>query len=352
MPRSTISCRVKPVSSENHDYAIEILVEHKNIRIPQKIRTLKKYISKHPKGWKKRLELAELLYESGEIQEAILAYKHVLGLNPSSIDIRVKLGKLLYFSNQVMEANRVLDSASKDCRNEATYQHIKGLIYLMSNKNEQAELCFQKATSESPQNPAHWLALGRVRIKLRHYTNALESFRTLLKIRPQDLTALSHIYDLYRALKKYSEADAVFCELKAIAPHDYLVLRREVSQRFQENLVHGAEGRKTKTIIAALRKLTPHSIDVTQLQSRYHSLRGESELCVQVWQEFTKTYPNKSRGWYHLAQLLLHLKDYPYAASTINRAYQLSPQNSDIREMAQQIAQSRSDGDGRPSPLS
>ena len=44
---------------------VQLFIAEKSARQQQKIITLNNYIEKYPQGWKKRLELADLLYEIG-----------------------------------------------------------------------------------------------------------------------------------------------------------------------------------------------------------------------------------------------------------------------------------------------
>jgi tetratricopeptide (TPR) repeat protein len=73
----------------------QLFVEHKSAREQQKIISLNKYVKKYPQGWKKRLELASLLYETGNWQQAIIEYNQVIGRQPELINVHLKLGKML-----------------------------------------------------------------------------------------------------------------------------------------------------------------------------------------------------------------------------------------------------------------
>ncbi|NER00646.1 MAG: hypothetical protein F6K30_28785, partial [Cyanothece sp. SIO2G6] len=70
----------------------------KPTRQGQKLKTLIQYVQRYPSGWKKRLELAELRYEMGHWEEAILDFRWVLIRQPNlseGLSIRLKLGKML-----------------------------------------------------------------------------------------------------------------------------------------------------------------------------------------------------------------------------------------------------------------
>lgn len=57
---------------------VHLVLKEKPTRLEQKFITLSKYVQNYPEGWKKRLELANLLYEMGNWQEAVAEYRQVI----------------------------------------------------------------------------------------------------------------------------------------------------------------------------------------------------------------------------------------------------------------------------------
>lgn len=72
-------------------------VDGKRVRAGQKIVTLRAYVRRHPTGWKKRLKLGDLLYETGAWIEAADCYRHVLSKRPSFTSVALKLDSILPF---------------------------------------------------------------------------------------------------------------------------------------------------------------------------------------------------------------------------------------------------------------
>lgn len=65
----------------------------------QRVETLRRYVERHPRGWKKRLELADLLFANGAWSEAAEAYRHVLRQRPWLDGIAVRLNESLIAMN-------------------------------------------------------------------------------------------------------------------------------------------------------------------------------------------------------------------------------------------------------------
>jgi cytochrome c-type biogenesis protein CcmH/NrfG len=71
------------------------VLESKPARQEQKLIALRKYVQKYPQGWKKRLELANLLYQMGNWQQAVAEYYQTIEQQPHLIDVQLQLGKIL-----------------------------------------------------------------------------------------------------------------------------------------------------------------------------------------------------------------------------------------------------------------
>jgi tetratricopeptide (TPR) repeat protein len=59
-----------------------LVLDEKSTRIDQKLKTLTQYVQQYPSGWKKRLELANLLSAMGCMEEAVEALRHGWQLLP------------------------------------------------------------------------------------------------------------------------------------------------------------------------------------------------------------------------------------------------------------------------------
>ena len=138
----------------------EIFVDKKPSRQRQKIETLRKYVERHASGWKKRLELADLLYETGAWEEAVDGYRHVLKRQPWLTAVSVRLGEILRLIATEEESIAVYELALPLARRGASRCHLKGLIASCHRNFALAVISFQEATVLEPDNTAHWHALA------------------------------------------------------------------------------------------------------------------------------------------------------------------------------------------------
>ena len=71
MSRKTFTRLVTLFQPSGREVNVNLVLGKKPVREEQKLKTLTKYVRQYPSGWKKRLELADLLYGMGKWQDAI-----------------------------------------------------------------------------------------------------------------------------------------------------------------------------------------------------------------------------------------------------------------------------------------
>ncbi|MBW4576203.1 MAG: tetratricopeptide repeat protein [Aphanothece sp. CMT-3BRIN-NPC111] len=307
-----------------------LVLDNKLTRENTKLKTLSKYVQQHPQGWKKRWELAELLYAMGRWEQAVEEYHQVLKQQPRWIEVRLRLGKILQLMAKEAEAIEVYESALLLSRNVATQHHITGLIESCRQNYQVAVSSFESATSLEPDNAAHWLALAQVHLNLEAPVAALDCLNTVLKLNPDDITALSQSYDPLLAVGQFQEAVRRAIKVLELVPDDFQALKRLADYRSRLGLVWGEEGKQTQQLIRAALQLACQAADAYESLAYYHIFRGEWAKGVAVLQEFTEEHPNNPGGWYHYARCLFHTGDAQAGAEAILRAYGLYPNDCEI----------------------
>ncbi|MEG4312672.1 MULTISPECIES: tetratricopeptide repeat protein [unclassified Microcoleus] len=330
MSRNTALRVVSLTQSSGVELNAYLVLDEKPARIDQKLKTLSEYVQQYPSGWKKRLELANLLYAMGRIEQAVEEYRQVIDRQQPLIGVRLQLGKLLQLMGREVEAVAVYESASANARNEATRQHISGSIALCRNDTQAAILAFESAATLEPDNAAHWLALGQVQRGRGDAVAALRAFDTVLSLQPDDVVALIDSYDASHAVGNVRQAQRRLSKVLEVAPGDFRALKRLADTRCRMRLVSGEEGKQTKKIISSLLQQAPDAADARELVAYYHLFRGESANGVAVLERFTEEHPNHPRGWYSYGRCLFHTGEYQRAAEAMLKAYRLYPQDCEI----------------------
>ena len=331
MSRNTTLRVVLIAHSSGVELNAYLVADSKPTRQEQKLKTLSEYVQQYPSGWKKRLELANLLYEMGHIEQAVEEYRQVIERQqPPSIGVQLQLGKLLQLMGREAEAVAVYESALANARNQATRQHISGSIALCRGDTQAAILAFESAASLEPDNAAHWLALGQVQMGRGDAVAALRAFDAVLSLHPDDIVALIDSYDASQAVGNVRQAQRRLSKVLELAPGDFRVLKRLADTRCRMRLVSGEEGKQTKQMIGSVLQLAPDAADARELLAYYHLFRGESANGLGVLERFTEEHPNHPRGWYSYGRCLFHTGEYQKAAEAMLKAYRLYPQDCEI----------------------
>ncbi|MEM7593010.1 MAG: CDC27 family protein [Cyanobacteria bacterium P01_A01_bin.83] len=324
MSRNTASCLVKLSESSGLDVSAYVVLKQQPSRQEQKIKTLNKYLQKYSSGWKKRLELANLLYETGQWSKAIAQYYRVIQGQPNLIEPRLQLGKILQLINKKEEASLIYGEALKLAKKEATKKHLIGLIESCKNNVKEAIAAFKSATILEPKAIVHWIALGQIQMQSEYLNDALFSFGTILALDATNFMGLIYGYDLSLALGHIKTAEKFLNEAAEIAPQDVQTLKRLIANRYRQKLVLGTEGKQTKKLINLLQKKAPKTPEINHLVAKFYILRGEHTKGINISKQLVTENPDNVYAWYYYSQCLFKLEKYEPAAAAIEKAYKLS----------------------------
>ena len=302
---------------------VHLFLEEKPARQEQKLNTLSKYVQKYPQGWKKRLELANLLYQMGNWHQAVAEYHQVIERQPKLMGVRLQLGKILQIMKREKEAIEVYEKALFCSENEATQHHINGLIAVCRGESDKAIIAFNLATHLEPEKVVHRLALAQVHQQIENPLGVLNALEQVLSINPDDIVALIYSHDALLAVGDISAAREQLNRIIALAGDDFRVLQRQIEQRCQMRLVSGTEGKVTKNMITSLLRQTPHGTEAHKSLAYYHILRGDWAQGVEVLAKFTAQHPHYPYGWYYYGRCLFDTGKYQKAAQMMTKAYQL-----------------------------
>lgn len=308
----------------------QLTLARKPTRQQQRLRKLIKYVQQHPSGWKKRLELAELLYSIGEWQKAIIEYDQILKQRPKLIGVKLQLGKILHLMGLTEQAIVTYEDALILCKNQGMNYHINGLIGSCKGHYNAALNSIESATTLNPDNSAHWLYLGLTYLLVEAPVDAVRAFEQVLKLRPDDVVALNYNHD---ALLASGNIQAAWKNLNIaldLAPDHIGVLERIINHRLRQRLIKAQEGQKTRQLIRKVMQLAPDSINIQALLVYYHIFRGESAKAIALLDNLIKDYLHNPLGWYYYARFMFHTGQFSEAITAILKAHKMYRQDWEI----------------------
>jgi RNA polymerase sigma-70 factor (ECF subfamily) len=118
--------RVKLRNGMEMEYYVPLKSMPKGVH--QKTRTLQKYVQKHPRSWRKRLELADFLYITGAWPDAVTYYRQVLKRQAGFFKVWLQVGNTFHLMGEEGEAIVAFKHALELTQNNASRRYVIGLI--------------------------------------------------------------------------------------------------------------------------------------------------------------------------------------------------------------------------------
>ena len=92
------------------------------------LESLERYVQRHPRGWKKRWELALRLREAGFPETAVLHFREAASRQSRRMEIWLDLGTTLLLLNRNQEAREAFEAALRRARDEVSRARLNQLI--------------------------------------------------------------------------------------------------------------------------------------------------------------------------------------------------------------------------------
>lgn len=282
-----------------------------------RVQTLQKYVKDHPGGWKKRMELAELLVSMGKWDQAAAEFRLALQKHPRSLDGWLLLGETLRDIGQEKEAVEILEAALPFARKQSTKLHLRGMIELCHHRWEPAITAFKKAASLEESNDAHFLRTAGVYRLADRPVEALEALENALNINPRNLLSLTQTVDCLVLTDRLKKAGHYVDRALEIYPDDILSLKQKVDQRCFQGLVRNEEGKTTRKMLRKMKKKAPHAAEVQESRAIYYFSRGEYGKGLDRLKCFALERGNHPYGWYYYGCWLYRTGSYQLAARAV-----------------------------------
>ena len=273
-----------PDGSEQH---VPLALDHKPTRQRQKLATLRTYVQRHPSGWRKQVQLADLLYTMGHWEEAIAAFHQVLHRQPLSLNVRLRLGQMLRLLRRENEAIEIYEDAFALTGRAATQHYVKGCIAVCNRHLDEAVQLHTIAADLAPDNTVYRRDLGLICLQADCPEEALQAFDRVLHGNPDDLMALTFSYAPLMAAGRAKEARWRTERAWQCDPGNVLALAQLIDSRCYMGHVWGDSGTQTKALIRRAVQLAREVPEVQAAQAHYHMARGEQSAGLALQQQDT-----------------------------------------------------------------
>lgn len=230
VPRAT--AWIVPLASESDPpHEVIIFLPLRAHRLETRLPSLLKYVSRHPGGWKKNLELAQILYALGNWPRAETEFRQVLKIHPRAYSAWILLGGMLMESGRMEEAAHLYTEAGSLTRRASSGEFFGGMIALCNQCSDKACAAFQKAIDMEPANLTFRHALGACLFQSKQFAACYGHFQDVLTSTPTDIVALAHCCELSLLLDRPLEAEQYIDLILQSNPHDAFALKRKSGLR-------------------------------------------------------------------------------------------------------------------------
>jgi RNA polymerase sigma factor (sigma-70 family) len=238
----------------------------------RRLRTLTGYIESHPSGWKRRLELARLEVQRGELPSALEEYRQVLEKQERHLAATLELIALLDALGRKAEAAALAASAQERATAPADRARlIAEEALLLDDPVRALEIL------ETTGGAGHRRRLARLQVALGQPAAATTTLAPLLRRLPADPEALLIRCDVHLALGRKTDAREDALRALAAAPSCAPALARLVVLDATAGAVAGERGRETAHRLQSLSILAPRAADTAYAHAVWWAEQGERE---------------------------------------------------------------------------
>lgn len=132
-----------------------------------------------------RLELARVLSQQKDFEQAIAEYEKVLAENPENAEARIGLSKVHFYKGDPKKALEVIKPLSVEQMNPEDRLHYADLLASQKQYAE-AEKLYLARLEQQPDDLLSRLKLADIQSWTKRYDAALQNFEAILKARPDD----------------------------------------------------------------------------------------------------------------------------------------------------------------------
>ncbi len=175
-------------------------------------------IEKAPENAEFYFQLGIILFNKGDKNGALNAFKGAVELNPEHLDARYNLGVCLYETGQMQEALNVMLAICEVSQPSSELLNAIGNIYSALDEHETALSYYKRAHKLDSSNVSALINIGHERYLLEDLYGAKEALAQAISLEKDNLKANYNYANVWFALKDYDRAEKYFRRAIEIDP--------------------------------------------------------------------------------------------------------------------------------------
>ncbi|MDD5276163.1 MAG: tetratricopeptide repeat protein [Methylovulum sp.] len=263
-----------------------------------------------------RLDLVNLLVQTGDVQQAERHLSALFKLNPNSKNGLEALFKIYLAQQQWAQAQQVAKQLENNFPDEATGYYLSGLAYQAEGKFDKSIPRFTLALQKQPQSVEPLNQLINSYLQLKQSDKALNKLNEIVKAQPSHFFAYNLMGGVYTHAKKLNDAAVAFQKAIAIKPEWTKPYRNlALIDRLQKKPAEAV-----KVLTTGIKNTKNSAELINDLAQIYHE-NGEHDKVIALYEEVYKQNPDSLSAINSLAS---YMTAYAKDSASLKRLAQLA----------------------------
>jgi tetratricopeptide (TPR) repeat protein len=284
-------------------------------------------LEKNPDSWMPNNNLGLVLFQKGQIEEAIAHYKKAIGINPNSFEAESNWGNALLRTGHVKEAITLYRKAIEINPNYADAHNNLGNALLHTGQVEEAIAHYKRAIQINPNSSETEYNWGNTLLRTDRVEEAIAHYRKAIKISPDYADAHNNLGNVLLQTGQTAEALTHFKRALEIEPKFAKADNNKGVALLQMHRLDEACKSFQKAI-----EINPDYAEAHYNLGGIFGLEGNLDEAVQEYRRTLELSPDSAQAHYQLGLVLQKQNKLAEAIAEYQEAVRLNPQY----EMAKQ----------------
>lgn len=162
--------------------------------------------------------LAEMLYEQGKVEAAILSYRSLIQSHPNETALLEKLANIHYNRGEKDTALQLYQNMVRLAPNQTEFYHRMAQIYGALNHKKEEKKTYRQIVELDAKDARAWQSLGNVAYQMGNTEDAVAAYQRVVQLSPQNPTGLSNLAYLLMRQNRFEEAVSCYRQAISLAP--------------------------------------------------------------------------------------------------------------------------------------
>lgn len=283
----------------------------------------RRYVEKYPGDPNGHFELARLLADKKNLQDAITQVEEAVALNPGNSWYRLFAADLYQYAGRYNDAIKIYEHLIADEPDNIDHYYQLANLFLSAEKYNDAIRIYNQIETKIGVTEEISLQKQKIFLLQKDYNEAEDEVRSLIKAFPGETKYMAILAELYMALNKQDKAFELYQQILATDPDDpYIHMTLADFYRKQGNKEKAFEELKLGFANPSLDIDTKVAILLSfyNINQVFDELKDEAETLAAI---LISTHPNNPKGYSIAGDLFVQDQKYKEARDVFDKAVEL-----------------------------